>query len=277
MPSMRAPCRCLVWSTWWPSTRLSTCTAWYAVDASVWPRCDAETSPQRGYYHHHTRQSHGQPIVAGWNYSWLVQVPERCSSWTAPLRVRRMQPGANVNQVAAEQIRSFLHQRRASQPRPIFTFDAGYDPVQLGVALAGLDVSAQVAVALGPLFLRRPAARTDRRASAAAWDARLFVTIPPPGPRQPTNGAPPMRTMVGCSGSRGADCMRSHKTTRSEARARRVPLSAEPSSAWRWNASPKPTKVPVPLWCMVYRPRHPSISLRCPHCLIGVTVTYFPG
>jgi hypothetical protein len=77
---------------------LETSTAWYAVDASVWPRCDAETSPQRGYYHHHTRQSHGQPIVAGWNYSWLVQVPERCSSWTAPLRVRRIQPGENVKE-----------------------------------------------------------------------------------------------------------------------------------------------------------------------------------
>ena len=24
-------------------------TAWFAVDASVWPRCDAETSPDRGY------------------------------------------------------------------------------------------------------------------------------------------------------------------------------------------------------------------------------------
>jgi hypothetical protein len=24
-------------------------TCWYAVDASVWPRCDAETSPERGY------------------------------------------------------------------------------------------------------------------------------------------------------------------------------------------------------------------------------------
>jgi hypothetical protein len=53
---------------------LETSTAWYAVDAILWPRCDAETSPQRGYSHHHTRQSHGQPIVAGWNYSWLVQV-----------------------------------------------------------------------------------------------------------------------------------------------------------------------------------------------------------
>jgi hypothetical protein len=126
-----------------------TTTAWYAVDESRWPRCDAETSPQRGYYHHHTRQSHGQPIVAGWNYSWLAQLPERCSSWTAPLRVRRIQPGENVNQVAAEQIRSFLRQAETDKPRPIFTFDAGYEPVQLGVALTGLDVSALVRLRSG--------------------------------------------------------------------------------------------------------------------------------
>ncbi len=44
-------------------------TSWFALDASVWPRCDAETSPERGYYPHPYRHSHGQPIVAGWNYS----------------------------------------------------------------------------------------------------------------------------------------------------------------------------------------------------------------
>jgi hypothetical protein len=38
----------------------------YAVDGSVWPRCDAETSPERGFYHHPSRHSNGQPIVAGW-------------------------------------------------------------------------------------------------------------------------------------------------------------------------------------------------------------------
>jgi hypothetical protein len=40
----------------------------YAVDASVWARCDAETSPGRGYYYHPSRHSAGQPIVAGWAY-----------------------------------------------------------------------------------------------------------------------------------------------------------------------------------------------------------------
>lgn len=38
----------------------------YAVDQSVWPRCDAEASPGRGYFYHPSRHSAGQPIVAGW-------------------------------------------------------------------------------------------------------------------------------------------------------------------------------------------------------------------
>src|SRR5260370_11839361 len=82
---------------------LATETAWYAVDASVWPRCDAETSPERGYYPHPYRHSHGQPIVAGWTYSWLVQVPSRGASWTAPLRLRRSPPAPERNPVAAPQ------------------------------------------------------------------------------------------------------------------------------------------------------------------------------
>ena len=144
---------------------LETPTAWYAVDASLWPRNDAETSAERGYYYHRSPHAHDESIIAGWNYSWLVQLPERCSSWTAPLRVRRMQPGENINQVAAEQIRSFLRQRTAGQSCPTFTFDAGYDPVQLGVALAGEEVE---------VLLRLRADRT-------------FYADPPPGP---TGGRP---------------------------------------------------------------------------------------
>ena len=35
----------------------------FAVDTSSWPRCDAETSPERGFYHHPSRHSAG-------NRSW---------------------------------------------------------------------------------------------------------------------------------------------------------------------------------------------------------------
>src|SRR5258708_24843489 len=87
--------------------------AWYAVDASVWPRGDAETSPERGYYSHPYRHSHGQPIVAGWNYSWLVPGPRRCAGRTAPLRIHRVRPGESLRLVAAAPVRS-----RAGQHPP---------------------------------------------------------------------------------------------------------------------------------------------------------------
>jgi len=32
----------------------------YAIDVSVWDRCDAETSPERGFYYHPSRHSSGQ-------------------------------------------------------------------------------------------------------------------------------------------------------------------------------------------------------------------------
>jgi hypothetical protein len=44
----------------------------FAVDASTWDRCDAETSPERGFYYSASKHSAGQPIVAGWSYQWVT-------------------------------------------------------------------------------------------------------------------------------------------------------------------------------------------------------------
>ena len=58
----------------------------YAVDVSVWARCDAETSPQRGYCYHPSRHSAGQPIqFAGWAYQFVAQLNFVRESWTAPV------------------------------------------------------------------------------------------------------------------------------------------------------------------------------------------------
>ena len=81
----------------------------YAVDPSVWPRCDAEASPERGYYYHPSRHSSGQPIVAGWAYQWLAQLSFTRDSWTTPLDVRRVHPSENANVVAVEQITDLLN------------------------------------------------------------------------------------------------------------------------------------------------------------------------
>jgi hypothetical protein len=117
----------------------------YALDTSVWPRNDAETSPARGYYYSAARQSAGQPIVAGWSYSWLAQLSFTHDSWTAPLDVRRVPPHADAHAAAAAQIRALVAQRPAAQPVPWCVFDAGYDPETLARALGDLD-GARVAV-----------------------------------------------------------------------------------------------------------------------------------
>ena len=46
----------------------------FAVDVTTWPRCDAECSPERGYYYHPSRHSAGQPIIAGWAFQWIAQL-----------------------------------------------------------------------------------------------------------------------------------------------------------------------------------------------------------
>src|SRR5215212_5218731 len=46
----------------------------FAVDVTTWPRCDAECSPERGYYDHPSRHSAGQPIIAGWAFQWIAQL-----------------------------------------------------------------------------------------------------------------------------------------------------------------------------------------------------------
>ena len=130
----------------------------YAVDVSVWPRCDAEASPERGYYYHPSRHSAGNPIVAGWAYQWIAQLSFDRESWTAPLDVRRVRPTENANAAAAEQVSALCAawSEAAGDPRPLFVFDAGYDPVQLTHGLAGVPAAILVRLRAGRCFYADP-------------------------------------------------------------------------------------------------------------------------
>ena len=90
----------------------------YAIDLSIWPRCDAEASPERGFYYHPSRHSAGQPIVAGWAYQWLAQLTFARDSWTAPLDVRRVHPTENSNTIAVAQIAGLVSQSPATATTP---------------------------------------------------------------------------------------------------------------------------------------------------------------
>jgi hypothetical protein len=110
----------------------------YAMDVSVWDRCHAETSPERGFYYHPSRHSSGQPIVAGWAYQFIARLNFVRESWTAPVDVARVHPARDANEVAAEQVKAFLGRSPAEGGlAPMFVFDAGYDPVKLQQGLEG--------------------------------------------------------------------------------------------------------------------------------------------
>ncbi len=128
----------------------------YAVDVSVWPRCDAEASPERGYYFHPSRHSAGQPIVAGWAYQWVAQLALSRDSWTAPADVQRVHPAENANAVAAAQIRRLVAVRRAADHVPLFVFDAGYDPLQLAEGLGDTPAAVLVRLRRGRCFYADP-------------------------------------------------------------------------------------------------------------------------
>lgn len=108
----------------------------YAVDMSVWPRCDAECSSERGFYYHPSRHSAGQPIVAGWAYQFVAQLGFVRESWTAPVDVERVRPAQGANEVACGQVKVLLDRLGKAASVALFVFDAGYDPVKLQQGLS---------------------------------------------------------------------------------------------------------------------------------------------
>jgi hypothetical protein len=136
----------------------------YAVDLSVWDRCDAECSPERGFYYHPSRHSAGQPIVAGWAYQFVAQLNFVRESWTAPMDVERLRPGQDANELATGQVRSFLLRRHCrssceegtATTTPLFVFDAGYDPVKIQQGLEGCPCQILVRLRAGRRFYGDP-------------------------------------------------------------------------------------------------------------------------
>jgi hypothetical protein len=142
----------------------------YAVDVSVWDRCDAECSPERGFYYHPSRHSAGKPIVAGWAYQFVAQLNFVRESWTAPMDVERIRPPQDANEVACGQVKALLNRLGKVGPVPLFVFDAGYDPVKLQRGLEGECVPDPPPLLRRASLLRRPeplgSVRTHRTPSS---------------------------------------------------------------------------------------------------------------
>ena len=124
----------------------------FAVDASTWDRCDAETSPERGFYYSASRHSAGQPIVAGWSYQWITQLDWAPDSWTAPLDARRIAPSEDTVTATIAGVGDLVGRLPDDGPLPLFVFDAGYDPIALGAGLAEARAQVLVRIRSGRVF-----------------------------------------------------------------------------------------------------------------------------
>ena len=131
----------------------------FAVDVTTWPRCDAECSPERGFYYHPSRHSAGQPIIAGWAFQWICQLSFDRDSWTAPVDTRRLHPLDDTDQQAAVQVRALLGRLGDGGPVPLVVFDAGYDSAQLTLDLAEAPVAVLVRLRSDRCFYADPPPR----------------------------------------------------------------------------------------------------------------------
>jgi hypothetical protein len=164
----------------------------FAVDVSVWVRSDAECSPGRGYHYHPSMHSAGQPIVAGWAYSWLAGLELTTNSWTAPVDARRLVPGENPSTVAARQIRGLLQQSpELVLQTPLFVFDGGYDSVCLALGLTAIPGQILVRVRSDRSFCADP---TPRRRTAAGRPRRHGAKFACPDPTTWPARTPSTRT-----------------------------------------------------------------------------------
>ncbi|MGH8903320.1 MAG: transposase [Egibacteraceae bacterium] len=128
----------------------------FAVDTSTWERCDAETSPERGFSYHPSRHSAGQPIVAGWSYQWVVQLGWAADSPTAPVDAVRVPPDADTVTATVDQIRDLVGRLGCSGPVPLFVFDAGYDPIAPRAQLAADRAAILVRIRCDRVFSTDP-------------------------------------------------------------------------------------------------------------------------
>ncbi len=139
----------------------------YAVDVSVWPRCDATTSPERGFYDHPSRHLDGTAVVKGWAYQWIAQLGFARESWTTPIDVQRV-PLAQMPTVAA-----------IAQVKALFVFHAGYDQVELAHQLGDASVALLIRLYSNRCFYGEPPPVTGTREGWPRQDGARFACDDP--------------------------------------------------------------------------------------------------
>jgi hypothetical protein len=142
----------------------------FGVDATTYPRPNAECSPDRGLHYAPCRCDGDRKVVPGWQFQWVMGLEWGSSSWTLPVDARRLPQGSCPVTVTAQQIRDLAvrvpaRSESAARPAPLFVMDQGYAASALTHAVGDTEVQLLVRIAGDRVF----------------YDGR-------PGPRKPGPG-----------------------------------------------------------------------------------------
>ena len=136
------------------------CARWarfrIAIDATAYPRPDAECSPGREHVHNGACHCKGSSKTApGWEYQLAAVTGQLRTAWAAVIDVRRTIPATRTEQTIT-QVKAVLRRLRASggtaRAVPLFIFDAGYSAAALTDGLAGWPAHILVRLAAGSVF-----------------------------------------------------------------------------------------------------------------------------
>jgi hypothetical protein len=140
------------------------CARWrrlrFAIDATPYPRPDAECSPGRGHVHHDACRCDGtRKTIPGWEYQFTAALGHLRTAWAALVDVERTTPATRTRQTA-RQVQNLLRRLHASgrggRGAPLVILDAGYSAAALTAALAGCPVHMLIRLPSGSVFYADP-------------------------------------------------------------------------------------------------------------------------
>ncbi len=138
------------------------CARWrrlrFAIDATAYPRPDAECSPGRGHVYHDACRCDGtRKTVPGWEYQFTAAIGHLRTAWAALIDVERTTHATRTRQTI-RQVRNLLRRLAGAGGRgaPLVILDAGYSAAALTAGLRGHPVHLLIRLQAGSVLYADP-------------------------------------------------------------------------------------------------------------------------
>ena len=140
------------------------CARWsrlrFAIDATPYPRPDAECSPERGHVHHDACRCDGtRKTIPGWEYQFTAALGHLRTAWAALVDAERTTAATRTRQTI-RQVQNLLRRLHAAghggRGAPMVILDAGYSAAALTAALAGQPVHLLIRLPSGSVLYADP-------------------------------------------------------------------------------------------------------------------------